>query len=368
MRPAAALPILAILLTACSGEPVVPPAGPTVTLVDSVIVADADTFPRREGARALAMSPRGDLFAEVTDGVLQFAPDGEFVRVLGTPGEDRGQLRQVSGMSVLPGGTQLAVMSIGRGRIVIFRIANGRLTDEVAVPEPVELGQHWLFIGDTVLAPALMGSTAFRTWTLGADTAHGWAEAPPKPGGAGARAYLVGGEFSAARLGDNLLALVPEDTSLVRYGPLGWVNGRVSLPVARRGLTPGTAEEQLREMMRRSPDETGTTLPAVLGIHQRPDSSYVLVHFQGESQSLDSPVRLEFTGAHYWISLLSADLTRSCADGQIPEPPGEFTRPIFHGDTVSLYVRVDAPEAGVHHVLRKYLVSDAGCEWMSLGG
>lgn len=366
MRRLVPLSALITALAACGGEPVSLPAGPRVALVDSVVIADPDTFPRREGARTLAMSPRGDLFAEIIDGVVQFAPDGEFVRRLGASGEESGSLRQVSGMAVEPGGTTLAVMSVGRGRLVRFRIRDGRLLGEVSVPEPVEVGQHWLFEGDTVLIPAMMGGTGFRRWVPRRNVVEAWGQAPPSPLG-DTRGYLVGGEFAAARLGDDLVTMVPGDSTLAVYGPLGWVKGTLVLPVVRRGLASGTPEEQLRQMVQPDALNVGVVVPTVLGMHQRPDGRYVLVHYQSESQDLEGTSRLEFASAHYWVSLLSADLSEGCVDAELPEAPAELVRPIFHGDTVSLYVRRETADSGVHHVLRKYLVSDTGCEWLPVG-
>ena len=360
------LSLLGIALVGCTSEPVALPTGPTVALVDSVVVADADTFPRREGARTLAMSPRGDLFAEIIDGVVQFAPDGEFVRRLGGAGEEPGSLRQVSGMAVEPGGTTLAVMSVGRSRLVRFRIRDGRLLGEVTVPEPVEVGQHWLFEGDTVRIPALMGGTGFRRWIPRRNTVDSWGQSPPSPLGS-TRGYLVGGEFAAARHDADLLATVPGDSTLALYGPAGWVKGKVTLPVVRRGLATGTPEEQLRQMMQPGAQNDGVVVPTVLGVHRRPDGSYVVVHYQSESQDLEGTSRLEFARANYWISLLSADLAQGCVDGQLPDPPAELVRPIFHGDTVSLYVRHESAGDGVRHVLRKYLVSETGCQWLPVG-
>lgn len=117
--PTSLVPLLAIaVMAACNRTPNGPPAGPTVALVDSVVLIGPDTFPRPPGSPDIALSESGELVVEPADQLLHFDRTGRFVGVLGHPGESPGELRDVSGVTVLPGDSVVAVVSTARGRII----------------------------------------------------------------------------------------------------------------------------------------------------------------------------------------------------------------------------------------------------------
>ena len=366
--PPTRLPLLLLLLAACSRAPAGPPAGPTVTLVDSLVVSDPDTFPRTDNARSLARSTRGDLLIEVEDRILHFDRAGRFVQAIGTPGEGPGELRRISGIAVLPGDSLVAAVATARGRMVVFRLANGTVVGEVIVPEPFDADQQWIARGDTMLIPALSGAASYRRWIIGSDTARSWGEEPPSRRDGASRAYMLGGLASGEPFGDGLVVLAPADSMLVIHDASGAVIRRVLLPAIRRRPVPADAEELVREGIRRTPPEFHLPAPMTVAIHQMPDGRYLTVHFDAESTTPSNPADLGFANARYWIGIVSADLTRACVDGEIPDPPQDFIRPIFHGDTIGLFVRTLDADGEPHSVLRQYRVTDEGCGWVEMGG
>ena len=359
---------LLLLATACAGEPAGPPAGPRVTLVDSVVVSDPDTFPRREGAGTIARSARGDLLVGVQDRVLHFRPDGQFVRVLGVPGEGPGELRDIGGVGVLPGDSVVLVVSVARGRMIRFRLADGAVLGEVVAEKAFGAGQQWAARGDTLYLPVSNGEGGYRRWVLGTDTAALWGEEPPSANVGAGRAYMAGGEPSAEPFGDGLVAFVPADSMLLVYDTMGTVTRRVLLPVRVRRPFPADAEDQIQEGIRQTPPVFRLPGPAVIGMHRLPDGRYLMVHIDFQSVTLENPLRLGVSNVHYWISMVSADLREACVDGEIPDPPEAVVRPLFYGDTIGLFVRSTDDDGTPHSVLREYRVSGEGCGWVPMPG
>jgi hypothetical protein len=361
------LPAL-VLLAACeSAPPADPTAGPTVTLVDSVVLADPDTFALAAGADAVARSAAGDLFIQAEDRVLHFGPDGAFRGTIGTPGEGPGELRRVQGLQLLPGDSILAVVSVGRGALVLFRTDDHTVVREFHPGVSFSAGQQWVFVGGTVFVPTLFSSTPFIRWEMANDSVVPWGVPPPASMDGRSRAYIFGGELSAAVAPGGLLALAPMHTNLLRYDPTGAILGGVNLPRHRRRAVPSDAEEQMQELTRRTPPEFKFVAPFVMGIHRLPNGDFVTVHFDAETTTIQEPLHLEYANPRYWIGIVSADLSRACVDGAIPDPPAAAIRPIFHGDTVSLLVRELPDDGEPRSVLRSYLVSQQGCAWVATG-
>lgn len=363
--PAAALALA--LLAACSRSPSGPPAGPTVTLVDSLMVSDPDTFPRRLSTPVVARSRRGDLFVGVQDRVLHFGPDGRFVRPIGIPGEGPGELRDVSGIAVLPGDSVVVVVSTGRARLVRYRLTDGETLGEVVVPEPFRGSAQWIIRGDTMLIPVQDGPGGYRRWVVGSDTVRSWGEEPPSRRGA-PRAYMTGGNASGAAFRDGVLALAPADSMLVIYDADGRVARRVMLPVVRRRQLAADAEAQVVEGMQQTPMQFALPGPLALGMHRLPDGRYLIVHLDAVAEVRQNPFGMTFSDVHYWVGIVSEDLTRACVDGEILDPPQEVVRPIFHGDTIALFVRTLDAAGQPRSALRQYRVTDEGCGWVEMGG
>lgn len=363
--PVAAL--LLVLLSACSRSPSDPPGVPTVTLVDSLVVADPDTFPGRQDPPIVARSGRGDLFIAVRDGVLHFGEDGRFIRVIGVAGEGPGELRDVAGFGALPGDSVLAVVAAGRSRIVLFRLSDGAPLGEVTVAEPFNAGLGWAVVGDTLVIPTYMSTGPFRRWAIGSETVRTWGAPPPSSREGGSRAYMVGGIPSAAPFAGAVVALYPADSALVVHDASGAIVRRVVLPTVRRRMLAADVEEQVRAGIAERPPRFVYPGPLVLGLHRLPDGRYVTVHLEFTAEPGDDPMRLEYSDVHYWVSLVSADLSRACVDGEIPDPPADVIRPIFFGDTVALLVRSLDGDGEPRSVLRQYRVTDAGCGWVGVG-
>lgn len=362
----AALFAVPLLAAACGrGAPITPGSGPTATLTDSIVIQDIDTFPRGPQANAAVRSALGDLYIQVTDRVLHFDRDGKFVMAFGTSGEGPGELSRATGMHLLPGDSLLAVVSTSRRHLVIFRTADGSVARDVLAGDPFAATMGWAIRGDTAYIPTQFSRRPFRRWLLSTDSVTQWGDAPAAMGADMEMAYMQGGMLSAAPYGDGLLALVPGDSMLTVFGAGGQLVRRVLLPARRRRTVPADINAQLRALIRQRPPDFKLLSPFVLGIHRLSGGSYLIVHFDAVSTYHDDPVRFEFTDPHYWVSLLSADLSRACVDGELPVPPSDVSQPIFTGETLSLLVRGFAAGGTPTAVLRNYRINAAGCDWQA---
>ncbi len=351
------------LAAACGGRS---GAGPAVRALDSLVLAEPDSLESFLALRTQALTGRGDLLIETGTSILQFDRSGGLVRVMGRLGNGPGEFVRISTILVPPGDSLVAAVDARRARIVVFGLDDGRLRREVIV-RPFFPDQQWRLRADTVVMPGKLSPTPFTSWVPATDSVWSWGDVPPVFHEVMA-AYSQG-EPSIARRDEGWLALFPAEAPLYLLDRAGRIEGTVALPARRRKGVPQGLADSLAHLT-----SFHYVQSLAMAVHRQSSGDYVVVHLDAEARldSLVSPAsgggRLLLSNLRYWVSLISADLSRACVDGLAPIGSDEMIAPFFRGDTLYFLPRTVGGDGRLRTVLHSYLIDDRGCDWLPTGG
>ncbi|HEY4099906.1 MAG TPA: hypothetical protein VGM20_03395 [Gemmatimonadales bacterium] len=368
MRWLASLAAVSLLLAGCGAhdDPTqrhLPPStrGPTVTVVDSITIAEPDSLPLGEYASYIARSGRGDLF--VADAglrkVLHFDAGGRFRGVLGRAGDGPGELRTPASIGLLPGDSLLAVTDVNRARIVVFGADDAVLRREIGTPPMQFVSQEWSRRDDTVV----FGFTAARA-ALGKWAWHGDSIVPS--GRTPRRAQLAGiayGESSIVATDSGYVALFPTEPGLFVLNRDAVPTGFVRIPVARRRGEPGDLMDKRKKLAAKQPGALAGSM--ALGVQRLASGEWLVI--SGDVDVSRSGEQTRGVNMRYYVSVVSANMQKVCVDGKFPLTTDVLSRPILSADTVLLLTR-NVESAGTRNRLLSMVVSTAGCDWQPTGG
>ena len=366
------LVIMAALVTACGRPGQTPGAGPTVTVRDSVVLAEPDSLEAFLPLRTQAITARGDLLLETGTAVLHFGPTGGLRQVIGRPGNGPGEFVRISSIGLLPGDSLLAAVDARRSRIIIFGLTDGLVRREVVLTTPFFPDQQWVISADTVVMPGKLRASPFATWISTTDSIRHWGVAPPIFA-ASIAAYSQGGEPSIAPYQHGWLALFPADPFLYVLGGDGAPLGRVALPATRRLGVPPDVADQVSAIAKTDSFRFAASL--VLANRRLKTGQYLLIHVDAATE-LNRAVRdpssgrsgVSYSNVRYWVSLLSPDLARACVDGLVPLEVENILSPFFRDDTLYFVARRVDSAGHLRSVLYSYQVNDQGCRWLPTAG
>jgi hypothetical protein len=368
MRRFTLLPVSALLLLACGTreDPTqrhfpLSTRGPTVTIVDSVVIAEPDSLPLGAYTSYTARSRRGDLFVADMSlrKVLHFDATGRLVGTLGRDGDGPGELRGPTSSGLLPGDSLLAVMDGVRLRIVIFGVDDAALRREVSAPRMQFVSQGWTRRGDTLIFGLTTGKTPIGKWWWRGDSIVMIGHTPERTLHAG----ISYGVTSVFATDSGYVVLFPAQPGLYLMNLEAEPTGFVRVPVARRRGEPTDLMERLKKL----PKEQRFALVGsmALGLHRLPSGEWLLIHGDADVSRVGEETR--GVDIRYYATVLSADLTQACIDGKLPLVTDVFSRPMFAADTLFLFTR-NVGAAGIQSALLAMLVSTAGCDWQPTGG
>jgi hypothetical protein len=362
----------AAILAACSDPAERNDVGPAVTVLDSVALAQPDSLEAFLPLRTQAITAGGDLLIETGAVVLHFDPTGGLRRVIGRPGNGPGEFVRISSIGLLSGDSLFAAVDARRARIIVFGLDDGMLRREVVLPTPFFPDQQWVVNADTVVMPGKLRAQPFTTWETTTDSVRHWGAAPPIFQ-TSITAYSQGGEPSLAPHEGGWLALFPADPSLYVLDRQGTVTGRVALPTKRRLGVPADVAEQVTAIAKTDSFRFAASL--VLANRRLSNGQYVLIHLDADTElnhKLNDPSSggsgVSYSNMRYWVSLLSADLSRACVDALVPLDVENVLSPFFRDDTLYFVARRVDSEGDLRSVLYSYRVTDDGCQWVPTGG
>jgi hypothetical protein len=360
------------LLAGCGERVVRGSDGPVVTVMDSLVLAQPDSTESFLSLRTHARTNSGELLLETGTAVLQFDPTGALRRVIGREGRGPGEFVRISSIGLLPGDSLFAAVDARRARIVVFGVEDGELRREVVLTSPIFADQQWVPVGDTIVMPAKLAKQAFTSWVTTTDSIWKWGTAPAIIDSS-IRAYSQGGEPSVAEHRDGWLALFPADSSLHLLNRDGSLRGFVTLPVKRRLGVPPQLAQRVDEIAKSDTFRFAASL--VLANRRLSSGEYLLMHLDTDTElnrSVNDPssggVGILYSNMRYWVSLLSADLSRACVDGLVPIDVENVLSPFFRGDTLHFVARRVDDAGQLRSVLYTYRVSGENCNWIPTGG
>lgn len=357
--------VVPFLLSGCAAE-APPPApaepGPRLVLVDSVTLADTGRLALGDLANAgLHVDDASIWVGDPQNGrVVRFARDGSPVAQVGRKGSGPGEL-QAPGPLVPIGNGRVAVWDYRLGKLAAYGAADGALAWETAVREqafPVQLQS----VGDTVWAGAvsLREMTGAMRVTAGEGTVGHVGAVPAEYAQGLAHAF----PYSVALRGDDglLVGYSGHHRMFVHHD-----DGRVdSIPVPSR-LRRGVPPDLLARAMAGEYREAGLGMENfVSSLHRAArtaNGALALVHYD---VTFDQSAPNEPAAVDAWLTVLDPALERACTDARIPLAERSLPSLAFRGDTLYALEQVVGDE-GATPVLRAYLMSTDGCEWMEVG-
>ncbi|HET7603384.1 MAG TPA: hypothetical protein VFK36_10245 [Gemmatimonadales bacterium] len=327
--------------------------GPAVSLVDSVVLSES-------GAKYIAQ-----LGGVVEDGagrylitdmaqsrVVRFAPDGQWLDVIGRKGDGPGEFRGPTQAVPMDHGA-FAVGDDQLRRLTVFNAAGDRVRDVAyhGIIRNVVAGGDAIWFGGVEQG----SETGITRWDGDSAFRHlfpfpaAYKESPP-----------LRGIFTIVALdawADTLVAGYSGSNEIVFMDSTGRELDRLDLPAARRkGVTPkGLA-------LVAAPDtpfpDRFSAMSGLFALHRRSSGQIAAVHMDQvlDGNAIESVV---------WLSLISADLKHACVDGSVPVHGGGHPYVAFAGDTL-LVTEQEAQDDPVRTVVHRYLVESEGCGWVEL--
>jgi len=328
-------------------------SGPAVVPVDSVVLEESDSLYLGRPLSMAIDQTDGSLYIGDTYAgrVIRYDRRGRPIRVYGAPGPGPAEIGQLGAVFLVPGA--LGVVDTRTGSLKLFDRDRGtaiRSVPFLGIPNPViapAKGRVW--IGALVVST----SSSIVSWDPESDSLEYLGPMPEE-----FESYPNISRF-------NTIPVVHwADTLLVGWGPL---NGLVLLTdrnqvvdtilvpsVRRRGAT--------LEAVRKAGGDLAPLLNGIslfIGMHQRPDGSTALVYFDNQIGSEHSP---RITASVY-VSVLSTDRSRVCADARVPVVSDAQPVVQLAGDTLFVLEQrvVDTTTTSQVSLFR---IETAACDWI----
>lgn len=348
-------------LASCSAdvrEPAPSTPAPTLTMVDSVVLADTGSLTLGGLANAgLHVTDDAIWVGDPQNGrVIWFARDGQPVRPLGTKGKGPGELQAPGPLAPL-GDDRVAVWDYSASKLLVFDARDGAVLGESPVREqafPIQLQAT----GDTIWTGvvSLNGNTGALRVTLADGRVEKLAPVPAE--------YANGLAYSfpysvALRSGDALLVGYAGDHRVFRHHDDGSVDS-IAVPARlRRGVPPDILRRlTAREYGSELPENVVSTLSRMWRLA---DGSVALVHYDVSFDPRgDEPAEVVA-----WLTVLDPSFERVCTDARLPLIDPALPSLAFRGDTLFALEHVIG-EGSAEPVLRAFRISTAGCEWMAV--
>lgn len=351
-------------VAACTAEvrePAPSTPAPTLTLMDSVVLADTGSLSLGGLANAgLHVTDDAIWVGDPQNGrVLWFTRHGQPVRQLGTQGKGPGEL-QAPGPLVPLAGDRVAVWDYMASKLLVFDARDGTVRGEIPVREQFLFPMQLQAVGDTLWAGVVSvrdSSGAMRLMLpdgqvqklapMPADYRAGLAQSFP---------YSV-----ALRFGDTLFVGYAGDHRVYLHHDRGAVDSLAVPSRLRRGV-PADLLRRARAGEYRSPGLGLENFVSSLTLAGRlADGSVALVHYDVEfDQRGDEPAEVVA-----WLTVLDPRLARACTDARLPLIDPALPSLAFRGDTLFALEHVIGEGSAVP-VLRAFRVSTEGCEWAAV--
>jgi hypothetical protein len=327
-----------------------------LSMLDSVVLQENDSL--YLGA-PLHVTPGRDGSLLVSDGlesqVLQFSRTGALIRRFGGAGRGPGELGDPVATALM-GDSMLVVAEWGNQRISMFNVATGAFVRSIphqGLPLWMEARGETLWISNVNIPRR----TILSIWTAGDDSMR-YLGRVPRPYEESPALMDFHPYATLARSGDTLLVGLTGHQPILLARPDGTLLSTVDLPaVRRRGVPEDIAQRFARNPRRISNEQVASMGSALVALHRLPSGEIAAVH-------LDVTLRDKLITADGYVSVLSRDRTRACADTGIPLQKDGRPAVAFRGDTlIVVEQRVVAATRAVTHA-RWYHVDTSACRWV----
>jgi hypothetical protein len=359
MRRSTVLLAVTLALSACdrlSGGPRTD--GPLLTALDSVRLEETDSMSIGRPIYLIGEASGAFYISDAMNGqVLQYAPDGSFIRTFGRPGRGPGEFGFPNPLALV-GDSILAVGDMGNLQLTLFDRRTGSFLRSARVGQ----GMFWSMqaLGDTLMVSRVYpgASTSLSVWWPGADTAVHGGVIPAEY--EKVHPLLANHPYTRlALLGDTVMIGFSGHGDLFLMHRDGTVFDTVSVPaVKRRGVPADIAE---RFAARPLTDEEIVSMLSVLQGMQRLPSGEIAFYY---TDGVFADGLLTGDG---FVSVLSKDLKQACVDARVATSPVTAPTIAFRGDTLLSLEQHITDDARAETYLKRYRIDTSRCNWIPVG-
>ncbi len=348
---------LLLLTAACAGGAESSRSGdsssPTILVADSVVLEEDDSLYLGHPAYLATLADGGYLITDrMQSRVHQFDARGRRVGVIGRKGRGPGEFISPF-LAVERSDGSLAIVDDELKRISVFGPTHELMFD---VPSAVTIRDAAL-IGADIWFGGHNGAEETGLTRFSEDSVL--RSSLPVPDTYRAVPSLLGIHHAVMvdAWADSLLVAFSGTNEFMVTGADGVPVAEVTVPAARR---KGVTREALQAMANPATPfpEMFSAISSLFDLHRRSDGSIVTVHFDQilDGQAIESQV---------FVSLVSADRSSACVDGQV-DLTGDIQPVIsFRGDTLLVLEQLTQQQPVVS-VIRKFLVEDDDCSWQPI--
>ena len=361
-----------ILILGCdseSGESVTADtAGPTLTLVDSVLLSEADTLYIGNPYAPVVDPFDGSFYVPdiFSSRMLRFGRDGRLMLVYGRPGEGPGEFRGGPRVPMILDDSTVAAQTTRSRRVNIFDRNTGETIRVVNFPAlggitpPVVIGEEvWMTDFE------IRRRTSLTRWRPTTDEFTSMGGLPQ--------------EYIASLSSDNWSYASLFRISSLAYGGERFVQGwsgldemfvlnlrgevldTVNIPVARRKGVPADLRERIdiEHIPFREQLEGSSRLRQLF---PRTGGGFLFTHHDQKALKMEP---MPVLTAKTWVGILSPDFEKACVDAPVPRDFEMRPMETFRGDTLFVLDRRIEDSEKLQTWILMYLVSDEKCDWLS---
>lgn len=344
--------------------------GPSLRLVDSVVLEETDSVYLGKPELGFAVDPAGSLYIadEFWNRVVQYAPDGRLERVFGRAGSGPGEFRSTTRATLV---FDSLLIQPSATRIKVF----DRRTGDYYFEHPFQRGY-------LTKAQFHQGIFYFASFDYGSERAIMAVPAPellaPDPGNTPVvhKSELVAfppeyKTYPGLLTFNSSSMVVWADTMLVGFSGVGYVvrydlagNPRDTFDIPVR-IRHGVTAEGLAQFNPGNPPDLDKEMRAISDLKEiwrLPNGDFVFWYQDGRAETRGRNVQV-FGDA--FISVVSKDLTRACVDTRVPFQGTEWPRFGILGDTLLALDQVTTGEDSLRAttIVRRFAIDTVGCLW-----
>lgn len=356
---------MALALAACAAacgdarDPAGEAAAGRLVALDSVTLQENDTA---YVGSPLHLTAAGDGSLFVTDGlhnrVLRFSPAGALVRSFGGPGRGPGELADPVATALM-GDSLLVVSEWGNRRASTFHVGTGAFVRSVrqeGLPFWMEARNDTVWVSGVNIPR----KTVLATWAMTDDSMRYFGRVPQtyeqSPALMDFHPYAT-----LARAGDRLFVGLSGHPMILVTRLDGTVIDSIAIPAVRRRGVPNDIVRRFERNPRGiSNEEVASMASALIALHRLPGGELAAVH-------LDVTLNGKVITAEGFVSIVSADGGRACADTPVPLYKDGRPAVAFRGDTLIVVQQRVVSDTRAETVVQRYRVDTSACQWAPAG-
>ena len=346
------------------------PAGPSVTIVDSVLLDENDRFYLGNPFSLVVDTADGSFFISdfFENRILRYARDGRLRQFYGRPGDGPGEFRAISTAFIL--NDSIVVGAGGRRNLLqLFSKQDGNSVGSQSYSGRVGTGGVSPVDGGVVFPTRdLPNRTIAAVWRYPEATID-YVVPLPEPY---QRSMEGLGRFAAFQSFGSVVAW--SDTLLSGMSGLneiylstldGVLLDTLRLPNSRRRGVPPNVQELFDDLQSfSSMTEMFEVASAMYGLYRLSDGSTVVLH---HDSSLEGELPLGNITSEVYLSVIAPDRTAACVDA--PVPYSNEMRPVHTVARDTLFLldrRLNEAEDDLMTWVRVYRIDISGCTWLDL--